>query len=746
MPSFTTHQDRQVVSVKTAEVELAFSLDDGGLRTLRRLNRPNTIGYGSTRPSVDLQVGVDGRWLSERLFVRYLDHMIDERDGNVEVTIVIGIGPLMAYDHYRITGTLIARRVTVMNVGEDEILLRAVRLALPWARVGDLETCRFEAPGNSVRPHVPLHVAAALRRGVLPRRFFAPGLREGRAFEDVPTLAIGLMAIHDPLSVESLFCWYYSDEEPAQPQIEGNDTAVTLIHEVELADRLRTGVALAGGTQYILLLHEAWTSALTAFRRTMHLIGLRQLTDPAPWIRDAALYEVHPAQFGGFQGLTTALGDLNTLGINTLCLLPIWAFHNRKGRLWDNNWIDTGNPYAVLDFEVFDPTLGTADDFQQLIETAHELGIRVLVDLPLVGCDIHARYVTEQPSWFCWDPEGQMYTRPNEPDMYFFDWANSELQRYILNQARELACTYNLDGYRVIVPRHPMPNWAPNTERHASAGSLAVLRLLDQLRRGLKATNPDAVLLSPFSGPIYQSRVDFACDELSHHHFFHAALNRMTPAELGEWLRDHSSVQPFDIARVCFTESYNTRLLNPLADGLRGSLISRMLFAGLVFCGFIPMLRCGQERGDEQFVEQLLHARQTHAVLRYGETNYNRVPSDSAQVFAVLRKSNDQSLLGLLNFSPHKRTVTFRLPIDLLGLTEGDYVLSDVLQNTLWNEEGQRSWHHDQLIALRLTLEPFSAHCLLVLPLSLDEASVDQQQPDPVETLPERPVAVEVNE
>src|SRR5205807_1380469 len=163
----------------------------------------------------------------------------------------------------------------------------------------------------------------------------------------------------------------------------------------------------------------------------------------------------------------------------------------------------------------FDPTLGTTDDLRRLIESAHALGMRVLVDLPLVGCDIHARYVVEQPSWFCLDAEGQMYTGPNEPDMYFFDWANSSLQRYMF----------------------------------------------------------------------YQARVDFACDELAHHHFFHTALNRMTPAELGEWLRDHGSVQPFDVVRVCFTESYNTRLLNSLADGLRGSRISRMLLAGLIFCG-----------------------------------------------------------------------------------------------------------------------------------------------------------------
>src|SRR4029450_12853136 len=176
---------------------------DGVAVVLQRVGVPNVLGYGVDRETIDVQLD-DRGWLADRIFIRYLNHSVDERDDAVELVIVIGVGPLKVYDRYRITGTLIARRVSVENVGEDEVRLQGVRLPLPWARVGALETCRFDAPGTSVRPHVPLDVAAVQRLGVLPRRSCAPGLRDGRALERAPTQATGLLALHDSQTDETL--------------------------------------------------------------------------------------------------------------------------------------------------------------------------------------------------------------------------------------------------------------------------------------------------------------------------------------------------------------------------------------------------------------------------------------------------------------------------------------------------------------------------------------------------------------
>jgi hypothetical protein len=727
--SFTTSQNRQTAAVHTPEIELEFSIDDGGLRLLRRTGGPNVIGYGGPRPSVDVQLGIAGEWLAERVFVRYLRHTVDERDGGVELVIVIGVGPLIVYDRYRITGTLIARRISVENVGEDELRLHAVRLELPWARVGTPELCRFEAPGNNVRPHVPLQVAATQRRSVLPRRFFAPGLREGRAIEPAPTQGPGLMALHDSENNETLLCWYYSQVEAALPQVEGNDIAVTLVHQIELADWLGSEIALSGGTQYIMLLHETWAAALAAFQRTWPICGLRPLERPAAWMRDAAIYEVHAAQFGGFCGLAKAVPELRALGFNTLCLMPIWEFVNHKHRLWDGNWGASGDPYAIRDFDTLDHTLGTHDDLRALVAAAHTHGMRVLLDLPLRGCADDTRYIAEHPEWFCYDEAGRLVHAPSQEAIARFDWANRALQEHMLGWAVDWLRSYDLDGYRAIAPRARLPNWARRLPYHTGASAIGVVRMLDRLRQRLAEAAPDATLIGELAGPLWATNLDLTLDELTHHMFMHMAMSRVTPAELGEWLADHRSALPPGMLRACFTESHQTRLMNPLADGMRGSRISRMLLTGMVLCGFVPMIWSGQERGDEQFIGPLLRMWEQHPELRNGATLYNAVPCDSPQVFAVLRIWHNERLLGLLNVGPHRQTVAVSLPVDTLGLPDGDYALHDLLADTIWVEEQQRRWQRDELLSLKLTLEPFGAYCFAVRPATDDKFLITSEAP-----------------
>lgn len=727
MSRYTTTQDALRFTVCTAELELTFSRDDGRLQVFRRVGGPNLIGFGVPRPMIDLQVGLDGAWLGERMLVRYLSHTIEPRDNDVEINVTIGIGPLVACDRYRVSGTLIIRRVTIENVSEDAIQLHAVRMALPWIRLGDQELCRFEAPSNSVRPHVPLTVAAAQRRDVLPRRFFAPGLREGRALEISPTHGPGVLALHESQLGETLLCWCSSDLEASQPLVEGNDSAVTLIHEVELADRLRAGIALSGGTQYIVLTHEPWPAALAIVHRTHAIFNGQARTQPQPWLYDAAICEVHPSLYGGFRGLTAELDTFQAVGIDTLCLLPVWAFGNLTGTLWDGNWIDSGNLYAISDYEALDPTLGTAEELRQLVDAAHARGMRVLLDLPLGGCAPTSRYVIAHPDWLCQNDNGEAVWLSNE-QIIPFDWANRDLQEYVLRCAVMNLQRFDLDGFRCVPSRRPVPNWSPGLLHHASAGSLAAVRWIERLRVELRAVRRTAALISIFGGPIYAEAADAVCDEMPHHMLFHAALYRVTPAELCDWLADHAASAPtLHAARLCFVENSRTRLLNPLADGMRGSRISRSLLCALVLSGFVPLIRAEQLAGEHDAIARLFAVRAQHATLRHGASDYHAIPCDSPHIFAVLRSGPDGTLAGLVNLGPHKHTATISLPVDRLGLPDGDYVIQNLLGDAA-TQSGE-TWSRDDLAAVRLTIEPFAAYCLRVAPAPQPAAPAPEPPP-----------------
>jgi starch synthase (maltosyl-transferring) len=329
----------------------------------------------------------------------------------------------------------------------------------------------------------------------------------------------------------------------------------------------------------------------------------------------------------------------------------------------------------------------------------------------------------EQPTWFCYTERGRVARVPDQEVLVAFDWANTDLQEYMLDWALAQVRAYNLDGYRLIVPRIEQPNWSRAPHRHASAGGLAVIQLVERLHQQLKLLKHDAALLGELTGPAYSAHQDFALDELPHHMFIHMALDRVLPAELGEWLEDHARALPAGTVRVCFVESHHTRLTNPLADGLRGSRISRMLLAGMVLCGFVPLIRSGQEHDERTFLERLLSARAASPALRYGTPRYNALPCSSARVFSVLHDHADERLIGLLNVSAHKQTLLISVPVDQLGLAEGEYELYELFGRAHWVEDARCSWSRDQLLSLRLTLEPFAAYCFAVRPAIVDATS-----------------------
>jgi alpha-glucosidase len=95
------------------------------------------------------------------------------------------------------------------------------------------------------------------------------------------------------------------------------------------------------------------------------------------WWRSAVIYQIYPRSFadasgdgiGDLAGITERLGSLRELGIDAIWLSPFFRSPQR----------DAG--YDVSDYCDVDPIFGTLDDFDVLRGRAHDLGLRVIVDL-----------------------------------------------------------------------------------------------------------------------------------------------------------------------------------------------------------------------------------------------------------------------------------------------------------------------------------------------------------------------------
>ena len=107
---------------------------------------------------------------------------------------------------------------------------------------------------------------------------------------------------------------------------------------------------------------------------------------------------------GDFNGLTAKLDYLKELGVGGIWLMPIMPS-------------PTYHKYDVIDYKAVDPEYGTQEDFQKLVDEAHNRGIRILVDLIV-------NHTGSDHPWFKSAIEGK-----NSPYRDYYVWANKDSVR-----------------------------------------------------------------------------------------------------------------------------------------------------------------------------------------------------------------------------------------------------------------------------------------------------------------------------
>lgn len=132
-----------------------------------------------------------------------------------------------------------------------------------------------------------------------------------------------------------------------------------------------------------------------------------------------------PGRHGTFRDCEALLPEIAKMGFDVLYFPPIHPIGrvNRKGA--NNSLVsgpdDVGSPWAIGSTEgghkALHGELGTLKDFRRLIVCADAHGMELAMDIAFQCAPDHP-YVTEQPQWFRWRPDGTVQYAENPPKKY----------------------------------------------------------------------------------------------------------------------------------------------------------------------------------------------------------------------------------------------------------------------------------------------------------------------------------------
>jgi trehalose-6-phosphate hydrolase len=113
------------------------------------------------------------------------------------------------------------------------------------------------------------------------------------------------------------------------------------------------------------------------------------ITEHNEWWRTATIYQIYPKSFcdsgcqgtGDIQGIISKLDYLQKLGVDAIWLTPIYC----------SPMIDNG--YDISDYYNVNPDFGTMSDFDQLLDEAHQKGIRIVMDIVV-------NHTSTEHAWF----------------------------------------------------------------------------------------------------------------------------------------------------------------------------------------------------------------------------------------------------------------------------------------------------------------------------------------------------------
>lgn len=397
-----------------------------------------------------------------------------------------------------------------------------------------------------------------------------------------------------------------------------------------------------------------------------------------PWAGQTILYQVWLNAYGpdhAFQHVEARLPHSAELGVTMMQLSPIHPH-------------PAGSPYSVEDYAGINPAYGTAADFHSLIDAAHRLGLKVIMDVVFVHTSPTNPLLKEHPEMYLHDAAGKIVL--SQWHLPRLDPNNPETQKYLIGTMAYWVKEFGVDGFRADV-----------------ASGLGA-DFWNKARTELDKVKPDLFMLAESTAPELMLHAFDATYGVRHMWTLFKILGYGAPAsELKKnWEADRAKFPKGTLILRALDNHDQRRAITQFGnDGALAGMVINLTLDG------IPFIYNGQEIGDSNptginhffpiqweqertgsmeiegikfhrgsyagedwpIYKNLVALRKTHSALTDGKVIW--VPNSAPdRIVSYLRKDKNQEILVVVNVSNEPWTGT-------IGLSPEENVFQSLLSH-----------------------------------------------------------------
>jgi glycosidase len=380
---------------------------------------------------------------------------------------------------------------------------------------------------------------------------------------------------------------------------------------------------------------------------------------PKEWKHTTNIYEVNVRQYtkeGTFKAFEKEMPRLKNMGVKTLWFMPITpiAQLNKKGSM--------GSPYAAADYTSINPEFGTMEDFKHMVNEAHRLGFKVIIDWVANHTGWDHVWTKTHPEFYLKDPDGSFHKASGMDDIIELDYSNKEMRLAMIDAMKFWITETDIDGFRCdLASWVEVDFWQQARPEVEKVKPLFWLGEFDEIE-------------SPDYGKVFDASYSWKWMHKSADYY----KNNESIQSLKDLLIQYSQIGDSSM-RAWFTTNHDENSWNGTEYEKYGDITLPMAVFSATWNG-VPLLYSGQELPNMKrleffekdviewtkelkmadFYKTLLSLKSSNPALRGGDSavsTYFVNTSANDKIFAYLRKNGKDEVLVLLNMS--KEPVNF---------------------------------------------------------------------------------------